>query len=134
MPKIILAGCVIRNEEGKVLLLHRKEEGKSQWELPGGKVEEGEELWQAAVRETIEEIGVEPTIAMELGLSEFRESALVYRFHWFLATIDKQPEVKESKFDKLAYFSWHDMSIMREELSPNARNLLQAYEDNKLPI
>src|SRR3989344_2633462 len=130
----MLAGCVIQNEEGKVLLLHRNEPGKSQWELPGGKIEEGEEPWQAAVRETLEEVGVEPAIAMELGFREFRESAAIYKYCWFSATIDKPPAIKESKFDKLAYFSWHDMTIMREELSPNARNLLQAYEDNKLPL
>lgn len=130
----MLAGCVIQDEGGKILLLHRREGGKSQWEVPGGKIEEGEEPWQASVRETLEEIGVEPTIAMELGNREFRESAAVYRYYWFLATIDKTPAVKESKFDKLAYFSWHEMGIMREQLSPNARNLLQAYNDNKLPI
>ncbi len=52
---IIAAGGVVYNEEGKILIIERL--GK--WDLPKGKLEEGEDIPTCAVREVIEECGVE---------------------------------------------------------------------------
>lgn len=54
----------------EVLLIQRGDTGE--WALPGGKVDLGEEPWQAAGRELIEEAGVEN---VEL---DFSESEIVY--------------------------------------------------------
>lgn len=48
------AGCVVRDDEGNMLLICRN----GRWDLPKGKVESGETLLQAALRETLEETGV----------------------------------------------------------------------------
>jgi 8-oxo-dGTP diphosphatase len=52
---------VVLVREGKVLLLRRSETDKRrplQWDLPGGMVENGEDLNTAAARETQEESGI----------------------------------------------------------------------------
>ena len=47
------------NNSFKVLLIKRKKDPfKDQWALPGGFIEEGEDLEQAAMRELLEETGV----------------------------------------------------------------------------
>lgn len=51
------------NAEGKALLF--KERGKNTWDLPGGKVESGEDLIEALVRECIEELGVPCSVTDE---------------------------------------------------------------------
>ena len=57
MPKHIVAvDCLIRDTQNRVLLKRHPERG---WEFPGGKVEVGEELIEALVREVREETGVE---------------------------------------------------------------------------
>lgn len=48
MSRITLAGCVILDEKGGLLLMHRNTPKRVQWELPGGKVEAGEEPEQTA--------------------------------------------------------------------------------------
>lgn len=48
---------VVTNDAGEVLLIRRSDNGN--WALPGGAVDLGESLIQAAVRETREESGIE---------------------------------------------------------------------------
>ena len=56
-PQIAVGAVVIRNE--KVLLVkRRKPPGKGLWSIPGGRVELGEPLKEAAEREVKEEAGV----------------------------------------------------------------------------
>ena len=31
-----LAGCIIKDEDGRVLLMHRDDPRRTQWEIPGG--------------------------------------------------------------------------------------------------
>jgi ADP-ribose pyrophosphatase YjhB (NUDIX family) len=47
----------VANEAGDVLLIRRSDNGN--WALPGGAVDLGESLTQAAIRETQEESGIE---------------------------------------------------------------------------
>ena len=62
MERIYLASpIIIKEEEGikKVLLIKRaKEPFRGNWQLPGGKIEQGETSEEAVVREVIEEIGL----------------------------------------------------------------------------
>src|SRR4051812_21020427 len=52
--KIIAGGGIIKNEEGKILFIYRR--GK--WDLPKGKLDEGETIEECAVREVEEETGL----------------------------------------------------------------------------
>ena len=78
------AGGLVQNEKGEFLLIHRRHK----WDLPKGKVEVGEELEVAALREVEEETGVS-------GLSVLRHLVTTYhtykegsnhilkRTHWY---------------------------------------------------
>lgn len=55
-PKhILVVSCLIRNDENQLLLVKHRLRG---WELPQGRVEEGENLIFALSREALEETGV----------------------------------------------------------------------------
>ncbi|HSI41875.1 MAG TPA: NUDIX hydrolase [Xanthobacteraceae bacterium] len=56
----VLAASVAVFRDGRVLLARRAAApGRGFWSLPGGRVEPGETLAQAAARELMEEVGVE---------------------------------------------------------------------------
>jgi 8-oxo-dGTP pyrophosphatase MutT (NUDIX family) len=54
-PTIIAAGGLVTNDEGQLLMIFRR--GK--WDLPKGKLDEGESIEACAVREVTEETGVD---------------------------------------------------------------------------
>jgi 8-oxo-dGTP diphosphatase len=60
-PRIRVSVIVI--EEGKILLVRHEKQGKTYWVLPGGGVDYGETVEQAAVRELKEETNLD--IALE---------------------------------------------------------------------
>jgi 8-oxo-dGTP diphosphatase len=123
---ITLAGCVILDEHGHILLIHRHTPHRTQWELPGGKIEEGEDPAAAATRELHEELGVRVEIVRQLGEQEFTEDGHRLRYTWFLANIIAgTPALQEPKYDALKYFSWEELRV-RTDLSPNTRNLVAA--------
>jgi len=51
-----VVGCLVRNAANEVLLIKHYKRG---WEIPQGRVEEGENLLEALHREVLEEAGVE---------------------------------------------------------------------------
>jgi 8-oxo-dGTP diphosphatase len=65
-PKHILsAAAIVVNEKNELLLIKGPRRG---WEMPGGQVEEGESLSQAAIRETKEESGIDIEIIKFCGI------------------------------------------------------------------
>lgn len=53
--------CFIRKDRS-LLLIHKKRGlGKGKINAPGGRIEAGETIYEAAIRETIEEVGVTPS-------------------------------------------------------------------------
>jgi 8-oxo-dGTP pyrophosphatase MutT (NUDIX family) len=55
IPLEVAAGGVVTNKEGKVLFIYRNDK----WDLPKGRLKKKETLEQCAIREVMEETGVE---------------------------------------------------------------------------
>ena len=64
-----LAAYAVCIEDGKVLLArYVPPEGESNWTLPGGRVEHGEDPFEAVIREVAEETGCDGTVERLLGV------------------------------------------------------------------
>ncbi|MEN1969082.1 NUDIX hydrolase [Lentibacillus sp. N15] len=65
-PKhIVSAATIVLNSQREILLIKGPRRG---WEMPGGQVEEGESLKDAAIRETKEESGIDTEITKFCGV------------------------------------------------------------------
>lgn len=73
-PKhIVSAATIVLNEQNEILLLKGPRRG---WEMPGGQVEEGESIKEAAVRETKEETGIDVEIIKFCGIFQNVEGSI----------------------------------------------------------
>jgi 8-oxo-dGTP pyrophosphatase MutT (NUDIX family) len=57
---------VVENEHGEILMIRRSDNGN--WALPGGAIDLGESMTQAAVREVKEETGIDCEITGLIGI------------------------------------------------------------------
>jgi 8-oxo-dGTP diphosphatase len=89
---ISCVGAVVR-KDGKILLVKRGQEpGKGMWSIPGGAIELGETIYEAAAREVLEECSVKIKIERVLDAVEniVKDGRGRIRFHYVI--IDLQAE------------------------------------------
>lgn len=67
-PKPVACAIATTPDDGVLLLRRGFEPGRGRWSMPGGFVDLGESVEQAAIRETKEEIGVEIAISGLVGV------------------------------------------------------------------
>jgi 8-oxo-dGTP diphosphatase len=121
-----LSGVILPNGDGDILLLHRATPRRTQWEIPGGKIEPNEDPAAAAVREALEELGVDVQILRELGSESFEEDGHTIMYTWFLGDASVEPGIGEpDKYDGLRYWPVKELGETSETISPNTANFIR---------
>ncbi|MFA6571605.1 MAG: NUDIX domain-containing protein [Bacteroidota bacterium] len=113
----VAVGVFIINDEGKIFLSKRSGKATNEcgtWEIPGGKVQFGERLQDAAKREAKEEYGIDIEITEQFPA----QNHLIPKEHqhWvptcFLCRItgDGKPSIMEpDKCDEIGWFSFDSL-------------------------
>lgn len=79
---MVAVSVLLLDEAGRVLLVERgRGANVGRWSLPGGRVEPGETLAEAGVRELAEETGLVVEVGRELGLLEVEAAGTTYEIH-----------------------------------------------------
>jgi 8-oxo-dGTP pyrophosphatase MutT (NUDIX family) len=106
-------GVVFKKEGKKTLWLIIQPEGTERWQLPKGKIEEGEKSEPTALREVKEEGGVEARVMADLG-------KVVYFYNWEKEKIGKHvrfflmeyvggnPKDHDSEVEKAEFFEFNE--------------------------
>jgi 8-oxo-dGTP pyrophosphatase MutT (NUDIX family) len=144
MEQLRLAGCILPDSKGKVLLLHRIK--RDHWEIPGGKIDEiedgrlvstGRTPEETVEKEMGEELTVEVDIIRKLGEREFDDNGYICHFTWYLGRVKagSKPRIGEPHvFDDLKAFSRAELVAMRGKLSSNTRNFLDVWVEGELNL
>jgi 8-oxo-dGTP diphosphatase len=118
MKKSAVCGIIFNNQ---LLLLKRK--GKIQgWCLPGGKVDPGENFFEASIRETFEETGIQINIPSYAGESVSSNKEYLCKVYYI--PILEKPEVKLSE-DEHSEYRWVAFQELGNfELAGNTKNFI----------
>lgn len=100
-PEVIqVAVGIARNSEGR-LLIGERPAGKDyagQWEFPGGKIEPGEDVFDALVREFLEELNLEVHAGTPLFSQRHRYPDRVVELHlWLITEFSGDPQGLEGQ-------------------------------------
>jgi len=133
--RLVVAGGLVIDECGRVLLLHRATANLTWWETPGGKIDPGERPRDAAIRELAEELGVHTMIVEDLGWHDFESGHTNMRYALYqMKIVDGDPQPMEPAFDDAQFFTWVQIMTMRDQLSPNARTVVDRHAKGRLAL
>jgi 8-oxo-(d)GTP phosphatase len=111
------AGGIVKNEEGKILLIYRNEK----WDLPKGKLEKGEITTKAAIREVEEECGVNGLIITKPLPSTYhiyihKEKIVLKKTYWYeMFCSDKRVPVPQTE-EGITKVLWADKTALKNAL------------------
>lgn len=125
------AGGLVVNENGEGLFIYRLDT----WDLPKGKAEADEEMKQTAVREVIEETGIESLdleriLAKTKHVYRNRSGARVLKItHWYEMTSQKQPLIPQEE-EAIEKAEWIDIKTFIHDYKPvykSVTDVVQTY-------
>lgn len=118
----VSVGALILNAKGEIFLTKRGQRATNErgtWEIPGGKVEFGETLKEAILREMKEEYGVDIVLSYQFPAQDHLLEA--EKQHWvptcFIASIVEGQEPKIMEPDKCEATGWFGLDALPTPLS-----------------
>jgi 8-oxo-dGTP pyrophosphatase MutT (NUDIX family) len=111
-------GVIVHVRDEGVLLLrrHRFITDTWGWEIPAGRVDPGESLEEAAVREAIEETGWRPLELEYLGFSHPTNGLMEQRFEYFVAReAERVGDFETTETESIAWFAPEDVRTLIEQ-------------------
>ncbi len=120
-PKVLVKG-----PSGLYLFLQRSAQSKhfaSQWEVPGGKPDAGEEIGACLIRETLEETGLDLTLTGVAGAAAGSIPNLNLAYVFMSGTVASEAVILSDEHDD---FKWLSLDEARQlELFPALHDFLE---------
>jgi 8-oxo-dGTP pyrophosphatase MutT (NUDIX family) len=138
MPKqIIAAGGLVTNPQGQILWIFRR----GFWDLPKGKLDEGETIQTCAVREVQEETGIQHIQLHELlkftnhlYFDKYLQEEVIKRTYWFHMTIATMQTGTPQTNEDIEKIEWHSLATAKHCLEHTYPTILEVIEAYRLKI
>lgn len=128
MSLVLVAWLVLQDPAGHVLLGRRSgvTYAEGLWGLPGGRVERGEALAHAAVREAAEEVGlrVDPSLLRPLGVARY-DLGEAHGVDFLFLTRDWEGE--PTPLENTSEVGWFDPGTLPPDSLPWLADVLDAH-------
>jgi ADP-ribose pyrophosphatase YjhB (NUDIX family) len=125
------AGGLVTNAEGKILFIYRLEK----WDLPKGKMEEGESIQQAAIREVEEECSINQ-LQLRSELIETwhtyiqQGTPLIKSTRWFHMQYNgralPQPQLQEG-ITEVVWLDQTELDLVRKNTYPSVIDVIESF-------
>jgi len=106
-PAVMAAGGIVTRTTkngNDVLVVHRPR--YSDWTFPKGKLDDGESLAEAALREVLEETGFQCGLGPEIGVVEYRDRSGNHKFvHYFAMSVEGGSFAPNKEVDKIKWLA-----------------------------
>lgn len=121
---------VLRNDQGKFLVIHTTKNGRNRWEFPGGEVNSGEELQAAGQREFVEETGVavskQLTFIKEIRTSETDGQLWDVFFYWAPSSTGTPSVREKNKADAVRWVTPEELANL-PSITSATQDVLKAF-------
>src|SRR5690606_4714982 len=124
LPVVIAAGGMVFNDKKEILFIYRNK----RWDLPKEKVEKGETLEDSAIREVMEETGVQ-----DLKITGFlQETYHVFRrkdkyrlkvTHWYEMHSNFEGELIPEEKERIKKVKWKNFEKTKKALTKSYSNI-----------
>jgi len=138
MPtQIIAAGGLVTNPQGQILWIFRR----GFWDLPKGKLDEGETIQTCAVREVEEETGIKNIRLHDLlkftnhtYFDTNLNQEVVKRTYWFHMTIPTEQKGIPQATEDIEKIEWHSLATAKHCLEQTYPSIIEVIEAYRLKI
>ena len=121
----IAVKALVQNTLGEYLLIKRNDEnvhGPGKWEIPGGRIDPGEDPYDGLHREVHEEVGLSIAVGRPLAVSHFmRDDDQVIVMIVFLAILEEGTDVVLSS--EHTDFEWLGHDEAMEKITPEMHHV-----------
>jgi ADP-ribose pyrophosphatase YjhB (NUDIX family) len=112
-PKLV--ACVIVEIDNRIVLLKRaRSPERGKWVMPGGYVDRGEKVEEAAIRETKEECGIDIELKRLFGVYSYPgylEVVIVYLAEHISGALIADDETTDSKLFSIEEIPWDELAF-----------------------
>ncbi len=134
-PIIVAGGGLVTNENGELLMIFRR--GK--WDLPKGKLDQGEKIDDCAIREVREETGVEN---LQLGklliitqheyFDKWVDADAIKETHWFRMYVAGKPTLVPQTEEDITAIEWTKPEEIAARLNESFDSIRAVLESSDL--
>jgi 8-oxo-dGTP diphosphatase len=131
----VVAKAVIANDQKQVLLVRRHPASRTrpgEWDLPGGKIDNDEDISAGAVREIAEETGIAPTLAQLQPVwtrSTVQDKEIICRVYY----LAHAPQQLIRLSGEHTNYTWLPLDeAIRQHIHPPHQELLKLIQDRNL--
>ncbi|RZK50228.1 MAG: NUDIX domain-containing protein [Pedobacter sp.] len=126
-------GGLVYNTKGEILIIYRNQK----WDLPKGKIEEGEKLKHTAVREVEEECGVKITtrnhlICKTFHVYEHHHEVCLKQTNWYHMEVQTPTQLLPQTEEGIEKVEWVHPNDLKHVINNTYPSILEVFKKSKL--